>query len=114
MVKIVNETGLNGIPIFSAVVPPLFKSRRTRNGPLLLFWNSDSRHRFAERTALFHHVSQFTERMNYDELKDLILDQIDEKCGTNSNETVGRIWDEKAVEVGRRIVRGYVGDDKRP
>lgn len=63
--------------------------------------------------VVFYHIHKLTERMGCDDLNELILDQMDEESGRNFTDTVDLIWSDKALEIGRLIVRGYVGDDKR-
>lgn len=63
--------------------------------------------------TVFYHVCQKSKDLNDEALKDLILGLMDQESGENFMETVDIIWDEEAVEEGRLIMRGYLGDDKR-
>ena len=63
--------------------------------------------------TVFYHVCENSKGMDHEALEALILGLMDEESRKNFRETVEIIWNEKAIETGRLIVRGYQGDDRR-
>ena len=74
--------------------------------------HSDVTETFTSEVA-FYHVYKKTLHLDYEELELLILGQMDDESGRNFIYAVNSIWDERALEIGRLMVRGFVGDDKR-